>query len=355
MRRSPSLLVIVLVAALSVLGLPPAAQADPGAISGAIQFPAGMTPPDIDPGTPDIAVFDGGDDEVHYDVLAYHANTSGGTGIQAALSWDVDSSQLRWTLLNPPDSTYYFTVFRSHWVYDNGPIPHKTDTKQFFLSSSSSSMATDINQATSYAVGTTGIFHCASGFEGCTAGGGGNSPAVTAGTPTIGGTARVGEELTASPGSWAPGAAQLAYQWLRDGNPISGATATTYVANATDAGRKLSVRVTGSLTGYVSQSATSASTSAVARGVLTTATPKVTGSAKVGKKLTAKPGKWGPAGVVLSYQWYADGQKIAKATKASYTIAASVKGDKIVVKVTGTLSGYTIVTKASKATGKVKG
>ena len=334
------------------LGLSSPAHADPGAISGAIQFPAGMFPPDIEPAFPDIAVFDRGDDEIHYEVVAVYDNVA--PAIDAALSWDVDSSQLRWTLVGPPNPTYRFFVFWSRGVY-TGPIPHQVDSKQFWLSSSSTSLLPDMSQASVYPVGTSPLqFHCAYGFEGCASGGGGNTPAVGAGTPTISGTPRVGQPLTANPGAWQPAAAQLTYQWMRDGAPISGATSTTYLAAAADAGRKLSVKVTGSLTGYTAQSATSSPTQAVARGKLAAPTPKVTGPAKVGKKLTAKAGKWKPAGVTLTYQWFADGKKIAKATRSTYTITGSVKGKKIVVKVTGSKPGYTTVTKASQATTKVK-
>ena len=351
LRRGVVALAVLVGQAVCLLGLASPGHADPATISGAVQFPAGLTPPIIDPDFPDIAVFDRGEDEIHYEVLAYHGNES---SQDAALSWDVDTSQLRWTLVSPPESTYQFTVFWSRWVY-TGPIPDQVESKQFWLSSSSTSLATAMGQATTYPLGTSGLFHCASGFEGCAAGGGGNTPAVVAGTPSVSGTPRVGEKLSAGPGAWQPAAAQLAYQWLRDGAPISGATSTTYVAAAADAGRKLSVKVTGSLTGYTTQSATSAPAPAVARGKLSPKTPKISGKAEVGKTLAAKPGKWKPGGVAFSYQWFADGQKIPKATHSTYAVSNSVMGKKILVKVTGLLSGYTTITKASDATKKVRG
>jgi hypothetical protein len=86
---------------------------------------------------------------------------------------------------------------------------------------------------------------------------------------------------------------------------------------------------------------------------LKAATPKISGTAKVGKKLTAKPGTWSK-GTTLSYRWYANGKKISKATKSTFTITSAQKGKKIVVKVTGKKSGYGTVTKTSKATKKVR-
>lgn len=350
MRKVLVTIVAVVAAALPLLSDASAAHADPGAISGAIQFPAGTFPPDIDPDFPTIAVFDRGTDELHYEVFGDHQDLS---GLNADLTWDVDTSQLRWTLVSPPESTYRFTVFWSRWTYPSGPIPVQAESQQFWLSSSTSTLVTPKASATVYALGTSGLFHCAFGFEGCAAGGGGTSPAVTPGIPKVSGTARVGEKLTATPGTWQPAGATLTYQWLRDGKPISGATSTTYVAAALDAGKKLSLKVTGSMAGHTPASATSAQTTAVARGRLTAKTPKITGSASVGKKLTAKPGSWKPSGVELHYLWFADGQKIAKATKRTYVLTAAEKGARITVKVTGTKSGYTTVTKASAATKAV--
>jgi subtilisin family serine protease len=68
--------------------------------------------------------------------------------------------------------------------------------------------------------------------------------------PVITGVPAVGTKLTAVAGSWTPATATLAYQWLRDGSPIAGATAKSYTPIAADAGTELSVRVTGTKTGY---------------------------------------------------------------------------------------------------------
>lgn len=76
-------------------------------------------------------------------------------------------------------------------------------------------------------------------------------------TPAISGTVQEGSILTVEPGIWSPDAV-LAYQWLRDGNPISRATQSTYEVVAADRGHKVSVRVTGSNSGYLTTSRTSA-------------------------------------------------------------------------------------------------
>ncbi len=81
-------------------------------------------------------------------------------------------------------------------------------------------------------------------------------PLVSA-TPTIAGTLKAGNVLTVQRGTWTWGTA-FTYRWLRNGVPISEATASTYKVRTADKGTKLTVRVTGSKFGYTTVSRTSA-------------------------------------------------------------------------------------------------
>ncbi|MCK6079029.1 carboxypeptidase regulatory-like domain-containing protein [Microbacterium sp. EYE_5] len=170
---------------------------------------------------------------------------------------------------------------------------------------------------------------------------------LTAPTPTISGTVKIGSALTAKPGAWTKGA-KLGYQWLVAGKAVKGATKTTFVIPASAAGKAVSVRVTGSSPSY----ATAAKTSKATAKVLKSATPTISGTAKVGRTLAAKPGAW-TSKTAFSYQWYANGKAIAKATKASYKIPGSLRGKKITVKVTGKKSGHATVAVTSRATKAV--
>jgi len=67
--------------------------------------------------------------------------------------------------------------------------------------------------------------------------------------PVISGDPRVGKTLTATPGTWDPADVTTTFQWLRDGQPIEGATAATYKVVKADAGTTLSVRVTATAEG----------------------------------------------------------------------------------------------------------
>ncbi|MDN6486739.1 MAG: Ltp family lipoprotein, partial [Ancrocorticia sp.] len=99
-------------------------------------------------------------------------------------------------------------------------------------------------------------------------------------------------------------------------------------------------------------SKSSAKTAKVAKLSLKKGSPKVSGTAKVGKKLTVKRGTW-TSGTSFKYQWYRDGKAISKATKTSYTLKAADAGKRISVKVKGSKPGYTTASKSSAKTSKV--
>ncbi|WP_442852620.1 hypothetical protein [Arthrobacter sp. 131MFCol6.1] len=180
--------------------------------------------------------------------------------------------------------------------------------------------------------------------------------AVTAGpfsaapTPKITGTAMVGSILTASPGTWSPTPATLQYQWYRDGVPIAGATTATRTLTATDAGAPLTVKVTGTKPGYTTTAMTSTPTAAVAKASLGTATPTITGTARVGSTLTANAGSWTPAPGALTYQWYRSGMPVTGATAATRMLTADDAGSPLTVQVTGSRPGYTTAVVSSAPT-----
>ena len=93
--------------------------------------------------------------------------------------------------------------------------------------------------------------------------------------PTFSGSRTVGSTLTGSPGTWTTtdsngGPDSFSYQWLRNGSPISGATASTYKVAAIDSGRALSVRVTAIKATYPNASATSTGGTVAKAGSKTT-------------------------------------------------------------------------------------
>ncbi len=165
-------------------------------------------------------------------------------------------------------------------------------------------------------------------------------------TPTVSGTSKVGQTLTATPGNWDSGV-NLTYQWFRDGVAISGATNTTYALTPDDNTKQISVEITGTKTGYATVKKTS-TTVKVVPGTMLAVTPKITGTSKVGLTLKAATSSWVKS-AKITYKWLANGVAIKGATSSSLKLTATLKGKKITVTVTQTAPGYTTTSKISSS------
>lgn len=75
---------------------------------------------------------------------------------------------------------------------------------------------------------------------------------------------------------------------------------------------------------------------------------KAVGTARVGKKLSARTAGWGPKPVKIRYQWLRDGRVIRGATKVRYTLRKADRGAKVRVRVTVTKPKHLKVVKLSK-------
>jgi hypothetical protein len=179
-----------------------------------------------------------------------------------------------------------------------------------------------------------------------------STPSVTT-VPGIGGTLALGGTLTCSTGTWSNSPTGYAYQWLRDGSAIGGATASTYVEGTADVGHQLSCQVTAT-NGQGSASATSASVTIVSTPVNSVA-PTVTGTVAVGSSIRCDPGTW-TGSPTFSYVWLLDGKAISGVTASSYTPAASDAGHAVACRVTGTNdAGSAIATSAGVVVGGAGG
>jgi len=168
--------------------------------------------------------------------------------------------------------------------------------------------------------------------------------------PSVTGTPAIGSTLAASTAGWDAGTT-FAYRWFSDNVPISGATGSTFAPTAAQLGESITVRVTTTTVGYpVVARESSAGTGPVVRGTFATSpTPTIGGPAKKGATLTAAPGTWAPA-AVLVYQWYADGSPIPGAESATFVPTAAQVGATITVRVVGTKAGWTSTTRMSAPT-----
>ncbi|MBC9732779.1 Ig-like domain repeat protein [Nocardioides marmotae] len=178
----------------------------------------------------------------------------------------------------------------------------------------------------------------------------GDAPTATA-QPAITGTPQVGQTLTVGAPTWSgTGPITTTYQWLRDGQPIAGATAATYVVTDADAGTALSVKVTGTRTGYAAGTAATAPVAVGAPEPITVvAPPAISGQAVVGRTLTATPGTWSAPDATFTYVWRRDGITIPGATSPTYVAQVADIGRTLTVVVTATAPGFTESSETSRA------
>jgi hypothetical protein len=105
--------------------------------------------------------------------------------------------------------------------------------------------------------------------------------------PVITGSAMVGGSLSVSNGAYTPTATSFTYSWLRDGAPIPGATAKTYVPVAADLGKVLTAQVTARSAGGTPVTAVSGPTVPVAPTAAMQIAAKYTSSGGAGGSLGA--------------------------------------------------------------------
>src|SRR3984893_16386314 len=172
--------------------------------------------------------------------------------------------------------------------------------------------------------------------------------------PTISGTARVGQTLTATTGTWTHNPTSFTYQWNRAGGAISGATASSYVSVTGDIGTTLTVSVVATNTGGSSSPATSAPTSAVIDIIpANSSVPTISGAAQVGQTLTATTGTWTHNPTSFTYQWNRAGGAISGAAASSYVPVTVDIGTTLTVSVVATNAGGSSSRATSSATSSV--
>lgn len=188
--------------------------------------------------------------------------------------------------------------------------------------------------------------------------------AILPGSVKLDGSPAIGRSIQAVVADWESDVV-VSFQWLRNGVPVDGATSASHTITAADAGATLSVLVTGAREG--SEPVHVMSDPLTVPDQLSGSTPTITGRAVQGGTVTALAGVW-PTGTSLSYQWLRNGADIVGATQAKYVLTSADGGQKVSVRVTGTLAGHldavrtsaqvpvlrTLTTAAPKLSGTVK-
>jgi hypothetical protein len=185
--------------------------------------------------------------------------------------------------------------------------------------------------------------------------------------PTITGTAREGNTLTAHNGSWANAPTSFTYQWQRCGADgtgcadITGATNQTYTLTSADADRTVRVQVTAKNADGQS-TASSAPTDVVSSrsAPVNTAKPTISGTPRVGEELTASNGTWTGGATSFTYQWQrctssTTCANVDGATARTYGVRSADVGNTLRVAVTAHNSSGSTATASSDPTATVTG
>jgi hypothetical protein len=170
-----------------------------------------------------------------------------------------------------------------------------------------------------------------------------------ASAPTISGTAREGNTLTAHNGAWANSPTSFAYQWQRcsaDGTgctDISGAAKQAYTLTSADVDHTVRVQVTAA--------------NADGQATASSATTDVV-SAVVGQELSASNGTWTGGATSFTYQWQrctssTSCTDVDGATARTYGVRSADVGDSLRVAVTAHNGSGSTATAYSDQTASV--
>ncbi len=170
--------------------------------------------------------------------------------------------------------------------------------------------------------------------------------------PSVSGTARVGQTLTGTPAGFNDASATVTNQWKADGVAIAGATGTTLVLAAAQAGQAITFESTATRGSDTLTSTSGAYGPVLAAPLAVTSVPTITGTLQVGKVLTGKPASFNDATAVVRNQWKVNGVAVTGATGTTLTLPASFQGRAITFVSTATRGSDTLVS-SSVARGPV--
>jgi hypothetical protein len=195
------------------------------------------------------------------------------------------------------------------------------------------------------------------------------APSSTA-APTVSGTARVGETLSASNGAWANAPSSYTYQWQRCNlagggcaDILAAADKQGYTLTSADEGHRVRVEVTAAnADGRASAASDPTEVVSAEKGPTAGTRPTVTGTPAIGETLTAHPGSWTGASGPFRYRWLRCDPgdawhctAIAGAAGSTYGVRAADAGKQLRVVVHAATSGSQDAWVTSRPTATVPG
>ena len=170
----------------------------------------------------------------------------------------------------------------------------------------------------------------------------------TAPVPRISGTAKVGRTLTASRGTWSPTPSTVTYIWKAGSTVLKSGASSSLTVPASARGKRITVTVRGSRTGWTTLQKTSAATAIVVPGTFSAPTPTISGTFRVGGTIKAVRGTWTPSPSSVKYVWRINGVLYKTTSGAKITVPAKARHKTITVTVVGSRAGYTTKKVTSK-------
>ena len=165
--------------------------------------------------------------------------------------------------------------------------------------------------------------------------------------PRVVGTPRYATRVSADPGTWTPEPESLTYQWLLDGDPVAGATGSSYTPVLGDIGHDLSVEVTATTAGFAPGTATSEAV-AVRRALFRDHSPvRLDGVARFGRTLSLDSFSTVPSSTSRSKQWVRDRRPLQGETGRSHRLGVADVGHRVGLRVTARRAGYVPLTVTS--------
>ena len=175
-------------------------------------------------------------------------------------------------------------------------------------------------------------------------GGGVSGPTAPVNTvaPVASGNTYVGDVLTTTNGTWT-GSPTFTYQWytVSTGDPIVGATSTTYTLVAADANKDINCQVTGTNAAGSSIGSSNTITTTALAAPTNLETPVIDDGQSYyeGSNISFTGNVWdGNPVPTLTYQWLRNGGNIGGATAATYTVVYADINNYISVKCIATNS-----------------
>ena len=180
------------------------------------------------------------------------------------------------------------------------------------------------------------------------------SPPRNVTQPSIAGTTKVGNQITANPGTWSTGASDavaFTYLW-KAGTTVLG-TGRSLVLGANLANRTIAVAVTAK-GAHPTSTTTSSAGARVAQGTFSfSSNPSILGRAKIKQVLSYSAERVSPS-PAKRFQWLRDGRSISGATGSTYQLRKGDESHRFSLRVTYLRTGYVSASRVTTATGTVK-